>query len=448
MKQYFILLASLLSTIYLGAQEQKMWTLNDCVLYAVAHNSKVNTQQESNSIYHQDYLEAIGKLLPNINANTSAGFNFGRAVNAETNSYADINSFSNNYALNASLTLFDGLANYTRVRIGRINKVRGKEELEDAKDMIAYETMEAFYNVQYNNNLVSIATEQLGESENNHRQIKRMEELGIKGVSDVAEAEVKVAEDTYSLTKQQNICTISIIQLKEKMNFPIDEVLIVAEEITNSNVLKIIETPIQIYNGTKDFNPKAKAAESYLKTKKLNYKASKGVLMPSLSVGAGLSTNFFRYMDGSPYSSFSNQFKNKRGEYISFTLSIPIFSGFSRSASVKRAKSQMYIAEYEQQDILRKLYSDIEQAIADTNGQADEYHQAVKQRESATIAHKINTRKYEEGLIDPILLHTSSNRLMKAKADEFRAKYMYQLKYKLVNYYKGEAFFIEQENRK
>lgn len=443
MKQYSIIITILFSSLGLHAQDEKVWTLNDCILYAVKHSTKVNSQKQSNSIYHQDYLEAIGKLLPNINANTSAGFNFGRAVNAETNSYADINSFSNNYAVNASLTLFDGLANYTRVRIGRINKFRGKEELEDAKDMVAYATMEAFYNVLFNNNLVSITQEQLEESKKNHQQIKRMEELGIKGIADVTEAEVKVAEDAYNLTKQQNLYQISIIQLKEKMNYPIDEILSVTEDISILDIFKIIESPTQIYDQAKNYNPRAKAAESFYKSQQLNYKAAKGVLMPNLSVGAGISTNFFRYMDGSEYSSFGSQIKNKRGEYINFSLSVPLFSGFSRSASVKRAKSQMYIAEYEQQDILRKLYSDIEQAVADANGQADEYHQAVKQKESATIAHKINNRKYEEGLIDPILLHASANRLLKAKADEFRAKYMYQLKYKLVNYYKGEAFFIE-----
>lgn len=443
MKHHSLLFILLVCVFQLKAQEEKIWSLNDCVLYAVKHNTKVNNQQQNNSIYHQDYLEAIGKLLPQVSANTSVGFNFGRGVDSETNTYVDINSFNNNYSLSANLTLFDGLANYTRVRIGRVNKFRGKKELEDAKDMIAYETMEVFYNVLYNKSLVSTTEEQLEESTRNLKQISRMEELGLKGVADVAEAEARKAEDTYNFTKQKNLYAISIIQLKSKMNFPIDEELNIGDDSNENSIAKVLETAFQIYQGAKNYNPKAQVAESNLKYKELSYKASKGNLMPSLSMGAGVSTNFFRYMDGSNYASFKNQLKNKRGEYISFTLSVPIFSGFSRSASVKRAKAQMYIAENEQDDILRKLYSDIEQAVADANGQVDEYQQAVKQRESASIAHQVNVRKYEEGLIDPILLHTSSNRLLKAKAEEYKAKYMYQLKSKLVNYYKGEAFFVD-----
>ena len=96
-------------------------------------------------------------------------------------------------------------------------------------------------------------------------------------------------------------------------------------------------------------------------------------------------------------------------------------------------------------DTLRKLYSEIEQAVADVNGQVDQYAQAVKQRAAAETAHQVNLRKYEEGLIDPIILHTSANRLMRTKAEELNAGYIYRLKHRLINYYKGESF-IQVEN--
>lgn len=443
MKSFILTLVAITLLCSSYAQEQqKQWALNDCILYAVANSPKTNKQKQQNSIYHQNYLEAIGALLPEISAGTSAGFNLGRGLD-ETNSYVDINSFSNNYSLSASLTIFDGLANYAKLKIGQISKIQGKQQLEEAKDMVAYDTMEAYLNALYNKDLVNIAQEQLSESTKSLEQLKRMEELGLKGLSDVAEAESKFAEDRYNLTRQKNLLTIGIIILKEKMNFPIDKELDIVNESYSMIINKITETPLSIYEESRLFNPKAQIAESALKIQKLNHKASKGSLMPRISVGAGLSSNFFRYMDGSDYASFQEQIKNKRGEYISFSLSIPIFSGFSRTASVKRAKAQMYMAQTDRDDILRKLYSDIEQAVADTNGQVDEYEQAVKRKDAAQIAHNVNQRKYEEGMIDPIILQTSSNRLIKAKAEELNAKYKYHLKYKLVHYYMGEPLYVE-----
>ncbi len=425
--------------------QNKAWTLDECMAYAVENSPRTNKQEIQNSIYHQNYLEAIGKLLPSIGANTSASFNFGRGIDASTNTYKDINSFSNNYNLSASLTLFDGLAGYNRLRIGKVNKLRGKHLLDVERDMVAYETMEVFYNVLYNKDLLRIAQEQLAETEANLRQVKRMEELGVKGYPDVTEIEAKHAEDMYNLTRQENLLTIALIQLKEKMNFPIEETLELAAENVTDKVEREAAAAESIYHQALLINPKALGAETAYKSQRLNYQASKGNLMPTLSVGAGVGTNFSRYMDGSAYDAFSKQIKNRRGEYIQFTFSIPLFNGFSRTASVKRAKAQAHIAQLDRDDTLRKLYSEIEQAVADVNGQVDQYAQAVKQRAAAETAHQVNLRKYEEGLIDPIILHTSANRLMRTKAEELNAGYIYRLKHRLINYYKGESF-IQVEN--
>ena len=423
------------------SSQDNPWTLEACINYAITNNPRVKNQYSQNSIYHQDYLEAIGNLLPEISGNTSAGFNFGRGVDEETNSYINVNSFSNNYGLNASLTLFDGLANYAKLKRSRIHKSKGKMELQDVKDMLAIETMEAFYNVLYNQDLVKVATEKVEESTQSLAQLRQMEELGLKSMPDVIEAESRLAEDNYKLTKQGNLAIIAILQLKEKMNYPIEDDLRLNSIDEVEDLHSTMEKASNVYDQAITQNPKALLAEMSLKASEQDYKASKGNLMPRLSVGAGLSTNFFRNMDGSAYIPFNKQLDNKLGEYVSFNLSIPLFSGFSRSASVKRAKSRVYMAENNREDAYRKLYNDIQQTITDVNGQVAEYHQAVKQREASALAHKVNLRKYEEGLIDPILLNTSANRLYNAQVEEYRAKYLFYVKEKTMNYYKGESLY-------
>ena len=106
---------------------------------------------------------------------------------------------------------------------------------------------------------------------------------------------------------------------------------------------------------------------------------------------------------------------------------------------MKRGKRELIIARNEKEEAQRTLYSEIEQAVADMNGQADEFYQAVRQEEAMQVAHRLNIRKYEEGLINAIELHASANRLMQARS----AKLKYNLKKRLVNYYKGEPFISE-----
>ncbi|MDU1905084.1 MAG: TolC family protein [Dysgonomonas sp.] len=439
MKRTYFILLILVVIAKEGFSQEKKWTLDECMRYAVENSPSKNKQSAQNSIYHQNYLEAIGKVIPSVNAATNANFNFGRALN-EDNTYSDVNSFSNNYELSSSLVLFDGLANINRIKMEKMNRLMGKERLQEVKDIVAYDTMEAFFNVLYYKQMVRLAHQQLEQSSNDLKQVKRMEELGVKSFPDVAEMQAKEAKDTYNLTRQKNLQIIAVIKLKEKMNYPIDEGLAIDDYMSETLIAKTAESALDIYNQSVSFLPKALAAEASYNAYKLAYRTAKGSLFPTISVGGGISTGFYRLMDGSDYSPFDNQWKDKMGHYVGFTLRIPIFNGFSKSAQVKRSKAQMIIAENEKNEMLRILYSEIEQAVADMNGQADEYHQAQKQVDAMKVAHDVNERKYKEGLISALELHTSANRLFESRVEELNTQLKYYLKNRLVNYYKGESF--------
>lgn len=238
--------------------QDRLWTVNDCMRYAVENSPRVKKDEAQNSIYHQNYIEAIGRLLPRLSSEVNASFNFGRGLDSETNTYTSVNSFSNNYSITGSLVLFDGLSNIARIKMEKVNKLMGKQQSEQNKDIVAYETYEAYINLIYYTQMVELAQQQLAESKRNFEQVKRMEELGLKGISDVAEMKAKEAEDTYNLTKQQNILTIGFILLKEKMNYPIDEDIMIDFHSVGaeSPLLENEPSAVDIYRQTLEHSPK------------------------------------------------------------------------------------------------------------------------------------------------------------------------------------------------
>ena len=411
--------------------------------YAVENSPRVHAKEAKTNIDNQNYIEAVGRLLPSVNAASSIDYRFGRGLDAETNTYTSVNSFSNNYNLYSSMRLFDGMSSIATIRMQKVNRLMGREELQEVKDILAYETMEAYFNVLFYKETVKLAEQQLAASVDNLKQVRRMEELGMKGVPDVAEMQAKEATDNYKLTSQRNLQTLAIIKLKEKMNFPIDQDLDIADYTSEEGINKYPESAMDIYQHSLTFLPKALATDAAVEAQRLSYQSAKGSLLPSITAEAGISTNFSHFMDGSSYAKFNDQFRDKRGSYIGFMLSIPIFNGFSNTARIQRSKSQLQIAKSERAETLRILYSEIEQAVADMNGQSDEYLQAKKQAEAMVIADNVNKRKYKEGLISAIDLHTSSNRLLESKIVELNARFKYYLKSKLVNYYKGESYISE-----
>ncbi len=440
MKYTYYILFYLLIAGHTKAQE-KVWTLEECISYAIAHSPKKSNQDAQNSINHQNYLEAIGNLLPSLKAYTNTYFNFGRGLDSETNTYIDNNSFSNSYVIYSTLTLFDGFSNIHKVKMQKVNKLKGKQQLQSIQDMIAYDTMEAFLNVVYFQEMAKLAEQQLTESSEQLLQMNKMETLGMKSAPDVAEVAAKEASDRYNLTRQQNIYRIGIIQLKEKMNYPIEEELNVKYEEETPIFTKEESSALDVFQTAKDLNPKLQAAADSFQAQKLAYKASKGAILPSIAAEGGWSTNFSRYMDGSDYRPFKNQFRDKRGYYVGLTLAIPLFTGFSQTANIRRNRAQMVIAENDYKDAQRTLFGEIAQAITDMNGQADEYLQADKQTSASELAYKMNQRKYEQGLISILNLHTSENKLLQAKANRLNARFKYELKSRLVDYYKGKPLY-------
>jgi len=439
MKKIGIILFALLSQLT-NAQE-KVWTLEECIRYAVEHNPQRTKQEAQNKIYMQDQREALGGFLPSFTASSSVYMNFGRNIDPETNTYISINTFYNSYEIYSSMTLFDGLSQNYRVKMAKINRLMGEDQLRDMKDNLALETMELFFNVLYYKGTVDIAKQQLEESEADLKRTQRMEELGLKSVPDLTEIKAKEAEDRLALTKQINLLELEIIKLKAKMNFSLTGEFSVADYDMTTLTGKADEDAYDIYQQAITTLPRLRASEKIVKAAEMQYKIARGNLFPTLSLIADISTVFSRFMDNTPYESFGAQLKNHRGTAVGFSISIPILNGFSRSAEMKRSKQRFVMAQSDNEDLFRQVYSDIEQAVADVNGLSDECYYAQKRTEAMLSAHQVNLRKYDEGLIDALDLSISANRLLNVRVEELYTNLKYQLKCKLLQYYKGETLW-------
>jgi outer membrane protein len=345
--------------------------------------------------------------------------------------------------------MFGGLRNINHIRMQHFNRATGRHELDAARDDVAYATMEAYFNVLYYKQMALLAEAQLSESTLNLQQTERMTELGIKGFPDLAEMRAKEAADSYNLTTQRNRLAIGIILLKEQMNFPIDAVLEIASYTAGEDetaMAKSSATPGELYAIALTGTPRALAAASSAEAAKIALQIARGSRFPTVSMNAGFSTGFFRNLDGKPYDQFKNQLVNKRGFYVGASLDIPIFNGLSVTSRIRRSRFQRTIAQTERDAALRTLYTGIEQAVADMNGSADQHAQALRQREAASVAHDVNRRKYDEGLVSALELHTSSNRLTQARADELLSRLTYILKKRMVDYYAGIPLIPVENN--
>ena len=164
-------------------------------------------------------------------------------------------------------------------------------------------------------------------------------------------------------------------------------------------------------------------------------------LLPRLSLNTGWSTSYFNYpgqdLNLDPYR---DQLRNHQGEYIQFSMSIPIYDRLQGHDNVARKRNafKRMTAQYDQKR--RDVASEVRRAVQDCDGAATAYEQALKKARVQEEAYQLNAKKMEQGLISSIEYQTATNNFLKAQADEMNSLLKYLIKQAVVRYYNGVEY--------
>ena len=451
MKRIGILIGWLVWAAGVSAQS---WSLDDCMKYAVEHATEVKREVVNARQRKQDYQHAVAGFLPTVSGGVQGQYAWGRNIDPETNTYNNVTTFNNYYQLYAELNVFDGFATINALKQAKLSRDYSATAMQKIQDDRAIDVMQKYVDAAYAEASIRIASEKLNESKRMLAKMKRLYELGEKGRPDVVQMESQVAEDEYNLTHQENVAKQSLLVLKSAMNFPVDEELKIQIDkeqkiqIDGERNLKlkaenevVPESGVNyetVYQGFQNISPDLKSAEYEVERARYDYKIAKGRLLPSLSLGGGISTNYYKNLSQKgQYDGFASQFRNNQGEYLALTLSIPIYNS-DRWHSVKKARNDWQLAQVNLEETRRKLHDQIAQAVMDAEGNAKELHQMQKKVASDSLAYHMSSRKFEEGMLSTFDLHTAAQTLLESRIKELQMQMLLIIKQRLVGYYQGE----------
>lgn len=432
----------LLFVTSLTGHAQNAWTVDECMQYAVMHNHEVRLQSIGLDDYKAEKVRAIGSFLPAAEGNIGGQYNFGRAIDPETNTYTNVSTFYNSYGLSAGIPVFDGLQRYNNLRAAKANVLMGKSQLMAQKDATAQKVLETHTLALYYKGCIEFATQKRAESEMLLRQTKVMAEVGQKGEADVAQMQATYAADDYEVTHQQGLYDNAILTLKQLMNYPISDTLEITDCKKESLEVTCAEVS-DIYEHAKFFHPDIKQAEYNLQSAKYAYHSSKGALFPSISLGAGISTTYYKQLNVPLSTSFNEQFRNNAGQYVYASLSIPIFNRLNTLTNIRRQRNNVRRAEEELEYRSNELQRLIQEAVTDQENSRKETVKMTAKVESDSIASRLTIQKYEEGLASSIDVQTQTVTLLQSKAQLLQCQLTYFYKTRMLNYYKGTPLWTE-----
>lgn len=435
----------------LAATAQEAWDVDRCMSYAVKHNRTVKQRRLEADNYRLDRLKAIGSFLPGISASAGVQYNFGRSVDPETNIYNNVSTFNNSYAAEASMTLFRGGSLVNEVRRSKASLLLGKAALQEAQDNTALETFQAYIDALYYYGTIRLAEKKLAESDSLLYKTRRQEELGLKGRADVAQMEAQQATDAYNLTHQRNLYETAMLTLKQKMNYPAGDSLLLNTDILDIQTFESIrltdEHPQDVLRIALSVNPTLRQSEMNKQVARMNRKIAWANVLPTISFYGGISSSYYKELHNHDYPDFKTQLDNNLGEYFGVTMSIPIFNRMSGSISLRQARNNYRIAceQYEaQKEELQKL---VQQAVQDREGYLRESIQMEKKAASDSLAYHVTRRKYEEGLMTSLDVQNNAATWLESETLLLQSRLTYVMKCRLVDYYKGENIIkVKTEN--
>ena len=439
-------------------QAQKVWTMDDCIDYALQHAYSIRQQNLQIAAARDQVMQSKLAFTPYLSAGTSGSLSWGRSIDPETNIYNTVNYLSTGFSLSASMTLWDGGRSIVALREAKLNKQRQLNELQRQRINVELQVIQAFVNALYFQESRQLFQKKLNDSRALLHQVQVQMELGLKGKSDIAQVESQVADDELSCLQCENQYKQAMLDLKKLMGsndvsfFNNEELVMKDENYLDKDTFfiglaeqRVLHASFSASFGSAEAifhssfgetHPTAVAARMRVKSAELSVKQARASFIPSLSVSAGISTGYHRsYGTGIAPTPFGKQWHDNMGSSISTGISIPLWNQLSHVNTLRRSKRELTLARWEQEETMRQLQIDFTKACLDVEACQKEIAQQQQKLVADSIAHRVLLRQYEEGLSSFLHLQTAVSTLQQSRISLLRQRLLLILKKRTLKQY-------------
>ncbi len=476
MGKYFFTLV--LSVTFLSQTfAQNSWDLQRCIDYAMENNITVQQSKFNIDRAEINHSESKLSLLPSLNAQATHGYNFGQRIDPFTNEFATDRVRTNNLFMSTSLDIFNGFSKMNQMKMDKESVIASQYDLNKIKNDISLQLCLAYLQILLNKETVGIAEEQVSITQEQVDRMQKLVDAGQEPQGALYDTEAQLAQEELALTNAQNGVLISTLNLTQLLQLPSNETagFDIEEPVLTDEGLAILDnSAIEIYNVAQNAMPEIMAAEHRMLSAEYALSSAKGRMYPNLSlsgsVGSGYSgANSVPTGEGiviSPqigtvagsdipvvslpqtaYSDFatkdfSDQLEDNFNQNLQFTLSIPIFNGYSANSAVKRAKINQMDADLSYKQISDQLRFEIEQAYTDAKAAMNSYYSAEKAVKSFEESFKYAEVRYEQNVINAVDYNNIKTNYSRAQSNLVNAKYDFVFRTKILDFYLGNPITL------
>ncbi len=433
--------AILISTLMLAsfasvrAQNAQM-TLEDCINYALSNNIQVQQaalSEESSMLYAE---QSKASVLPSVSASVSQNFGWNKSVDVQAGDYGSLDgSNSTSYSVNSSVVLFNGDKLKNQIEQSKLDLQSSLLYTEVVKESVELNILNAFLQILYAQESVLNAEKQIEATGEELILAEERMNLGLVSQSDFLQIKSELASEKLTLANAESQLSTSRVSLMQLMEMPVgDDFSIAAPSMDDMLNLGLEPEANEIFQQALEFKPQIKKVEIDLQNAKLDEEIAKASLLPSLSLNAGLSTNYSNSLSG---FSYTNQLSNKVSPSVGLTLSIPVYQKKQVKTSIGIAQIGIERAELETINTKNTLRKEIEQAVVDVESAQSKYEANLEKYRAVKQSNDVAAEKYELGLLNSVDYLFEKTNLITTESSLLQSKFNLIFNYKILDFYKG-----------
>lgn len=427
MKRILFLLM-LPASLSIGARE---WTLDECIEYAIENNLTIKAQEINRMEAEQQVTAAKDAALPQISGQASQSWNFGRGLTS-SNIYANSNTMSFGANVGLQLPLFNGLQTIRQIDYAKASLTAIVETLEASKDDVTLRIIAQYLQTLYCGEMESVALSQLNITEEELERRKALLEAGKIPEADMLDARSQVAQARLQWVTAQNETRLALLDLSQLLRLPASEDFAIAS--LDEDRLPTLRDPQAVYESALSNNHTIAANRLQIDAAERSIKVAQTGWIPRLSFNAGLGTNYYR-VSNLDNKSFKDQMRENFSQYIGFSLSVPIFDGFSTRNNVRRAKIQRLNADLNLETQMDNLYKSINESYYQAVGARERLAAATEATTAAEAALAAVREKYNLGRATATDFDNAKEQLLQSQSERARALYELLLRARILDFY-------------
>jgi outer membrane protein len=468
MRKSALLIIALLFAGFTQAQD-KIWSLEKCIDYALSHNIQVKKQMLTTKSADIDLQQSKMNILPNVNGSTGYSKSF-QTINQFTNQFYDGASISG--SVSGSITVFNGFQKLYAIKQSMINRQATKYDQDKLMDDISLNIASTYLQILFYQELLNNAERQLDVTNQQVDRMQKMVDAGTKAQGDLLNIQAQAADEELQIVQAKNNLDLGYLSLYQLMDITVDERFkIEAPSLTMLNQNTLQATPNSIYETALALQPSIKSADLRVQSAELTLKRSYSALMPSISLSGSLNTGFSTklttidqiipkevaigytkpgnvpvYTMSADYTyktfKWNDQINSNIQKSFGVYMNIPIFSNYQGQNNVKKSKLEIENSKYDLQLAKQQLNKTIEQAYADAKAALNKYQSSKKKVNSTKESFHYSEQRFNVGLLSSVDYNTAKKELSAAESDLLQAKFDYFFRTTILDFYMGKPLSL------